>query len=181
MEPLKGTELGRTNGIEKVNYSHDAMIDVILAQPGVSQVQLAAMFGYTQGWVSRVIGSDAFQARLAERKVEIVNPEIKATFDDRLKGLANQSLDIIQRKLDATQSADLAVKALDLSTKALGYGARPQNATQINNFVVALPEKATSEQDWASQAKANVQSLARPAPAQVIDVEVKVPDAPSAI
>ena len=171
--PLQGTATGQEHGIVKVRYTHDAMIDLILAKPQISQNELGAAFGYSIGWVSRVMGSDAFQARLAERKAEVVNPEIRATFEERLKGLANQSLDVIQRKLDATQSPDLAVKALELSTKALGFGARPANATQINNFVVALPPKAASEQEWAAQAGPQAIRPPQPVPADVSDVTPK--------
>jgi hypothetical protein len=168
---------GRKNAIEKVNYSHDAMIDLILANPKITQNELAATFGYSVGWTSRVIGSDAFQARLAERKVEVVDPEIKQNFEQRLQGLGLQSLDVIQRKLDATQNPDLAVKALELSTKALGFGARAQNIAQQNNFVVALPPKMVNEQEWAAHAKATV-SPSIPASIQeipsVVDVTPKV-------
>ena len=31
--------------IQKLNYSHDAVIDQIIAQPGISNNELAAMFG----------------------------------------------------------------------------------------------------------------------------------------
>ncbi len=33
----------------KLRYTHEAVIDMILAEPGVSQGKLAATFGYTQG------------------------------------------------------------------------------------------------------------------------------------
>jgi uncharacterized protein (DUF3084 family) len=171
---LAGTATGNAHGITKVRYTHDAMIDIILAQPAISQGSLAVMFGFSEGWVSRVMGSDAFQARLAERKEEIVNPEILQTFEQRLQGLANQSLQVIQKKLDATGNPDLAVKALELSTKALGMGARPQNVQTTNNYVVALPPKVENEQAWADG------NLKRLTPAPVVtDVSAK-PSAPSA-
>lgn len=171
--PLAGTATGNAHGIDRVRYSHDAMIDLILAQPAISQNALAVMFGYGVGWVSRVIGSDAFQARLAERKEEIVNPEIMLSFEQRLQGLANQSLQVIQAKLDATSNPDLAIKALELSTKALGMGARPQNATQINNYVVALPPKTENEQAWADGATSRIKANNHPVPSQVSDVTPK--------
>lgn len=170
--PLEGTATGRELGPVKVNYTHDAMIDLILAEPGITQQQLAVKMKYTFGWVSRVIGSDAFQARLAYRKADVVDPEIKQNFEDRLKGLANQSLAVIQHKLDATQNADLAIKALDLSTRALGFGARVQNVQQ-NNFVVALPQKAVSESEWAKDSILEMAGLHAGGANQVMDVQVK--------
>lgn len=168
--PLQGTATGQSHGITKVRYTHDAMIDLILAKPNVSQNELAAAFGFSVGWVSRVMGSDAFQARLAERKEEVVDPAIRGSFEERLRGLADQSLAVITAKLEATGSPDIAMKALELSTKALGMGARPQNITQTNNYVVALPPKATNEQDWASKARKDVIDLGAP---QIVDVEIK--------
>jgi len=178
MQPLQGTATGQAHGPARVRYTHDAMIDVLLANPQVKQDDLAKEFGYSVGWVSRVIGSDAFQARLAERKDEVVNPEIRQNFEERLKGLALQSLEIIQRKLDATSSPDIALKALDLSTKALGMGARAQNVQTNNTYVVALPPKVANEQDWASQSRESAAALARPGQMaqaqQVVDVEARV-------
>lgn len=175
MEPLQGTVSGK-GAIARVRYTHDAMIDILLAKPTISQNELAAEFGFTRGWVSRVLGSDAFQARLAQRKEEVVNPEIRQNFEERLKGLALQSLDVIQEKLEATRSPDLAVKALDLSTKALGMGARPQNIAQQNTYVVALPPKVEDQGAWASQAKAAVHAHKSgghvgPIVEEIVDVE----------
>lgn len=147
--PLRGTEFA-ANAIQRVSYSHDAMIDLILVQPGISQNEIAKHFGYTVSWVSQVFNSDAFQARLAERKADLVDPVILATIEEKMKGVAAQSLDIIARKLEATQSPDMALKALELTSKALGYGANTSRggSTQVN-FVVALPGKAQSAAEWA--------------------------------
>ena len=159
-EPLQST-VSAANAIQRVHYTHDAMIDLLIGRPGVSQAEISRYFGYTQGWTSRVINSDAFQARLAKRKEDITDPLLIQTFEERLRGLANQSLDVIQAKLDATANPDLAIKALELSTKALGMGARPDRAQQVtNNFVVALPPKVESEKDWASGALAGARSAA---------------------
>lgn len=168
--------MGAAHGIEKVSYTHDAMIDLILMQPGISQQAIALYFGYSVPWVGRIIGSDSFQARLAQRKDEVVTPKIKDELENRMAVLADQSLTILQQKLQATQSPDLAVKALELSTKALGMGARVQNAVQNNTYVVALPAKAPSEAEWAASAQAQARALTAPkAPVtlEVTDVAVK--------
>lgn len=169
--PLQGTKTGE-GAIARVRYTHDAMIDLILAQPDLKQHQIAGYFGYTEAWVSRVFGSDAFQARLAERKTELVDPTIVASLNEKITALAHQSLDILADKLQATKSADMALKSLELSTKALGMGARVGNQTNVqNNYVALMPEKATDEQAWATQAKQNaVPRITQP---QVVDVTPK--------
>ena len=147
--PLESTESAAT-AIARVKYTHDAMIDLIIANPAIKQGDLAQHFGYTQAWVSRIFNSDAFQARLAQRKTELVDPSITLTIDEKLRALADKSLDVVLEKLTVTQNPDTAIKALELTTKALGYGARQQNVNLQQNFVVALPPKAASASDWSA-------------------------------
>jgi transcriptional regulator with XRE-family HTH domain len=127
----------RPQAIQKINYSHDGMINLIIANRGISQNALAAHFGYSASWISQVMSSDAFQARLLERAGEIEDPTLRATVEESLKGLVSRSMEILKRKLDepdVTKIPDnLAIRTLELSTRALGYGAREQTvAVQVN-------------------------------------------------
>lgn len=154
------TESGEVqNGIRKVRYSHDAMIDLLIAEPTVQQNTLAQIFERTPGWISQVINSDAFQARLAERKEELIDPIIRATINDRLKAVAAKSLEHLVDRLNApgaglTLKDDFLFKAAELSTKALGYGARPEgggsNKVQVA-VVVQVPPKLPSAAEWAGR------------------------------
>lgn len=109
--------------VAKLRYTHEAMVDLIITVPGISQNQLAAIFGFTAAWVSNVIASDVFQAKLAERRAELIDPALIATIEERFKGLVVQSLDVLQQKLAKPQVSDtLALKALELGAKALGVG-----------------------------------------------------------
>lgn len=120
----------RVNGaIQKVRYTHDAMIDLIIANPAISQNELAYQFGYSAGWVSQVIASDAFQAKLLSRTQDLVDPTIRATVEDRFKALVLRSMDILRAKLNVAPEAvsdNLALRTLELSSRALGYGARAE-------------------------------------------------------
>lgn len=151
--------------IDKIRYSHDAMVDLIVGNPWITQTELAAKFGYTQGWVSQVIASDAFQHRLAERKEQIIDPAIKASFEERLKALALRSHAILMEKLDKPthQIPDaLALKSLEMATKALGYGASV-------HVVPAVPLPA-AERLYAL--KGRLVGLVHEAKGEVIDAEV---------
>ena len=139
-EPLLGTA-SAANAIARVKYSHDAMIDLLIANPAISQNELAANFGYTVPWVSRIMNSDAFQARLALRKEALLDPVIVASIAEKFRALASKSLDVVLDKLSVTNSAELGLKALEISAKALGYGARQQNLSVPPHFSVALPTK----------------------------------------
>lgn len=138
--------------LKRVHYSHEAMIDVMIAEPDITQGEIATRFGKTQSWISIVIGSDAFQAALAKRRDDLLDPFLIATIEERFRGLANQSLQVLAEKLETTKNADLALKALDISSKALGFGARAGGQTNVqNNFVVQLPDKMVNSDQWAAK------------------------------
>jgi hypothetical protein len=139
-----------TQVVQKVNYTHDAMIDLIIANPEVTGRMLAAHFGYSEGWVSRVVRSDAFRERLAARKTEVVDPLILESVDMRFELLVQRSLEVLQEKLakENAPSADLALKAADLGARALGYGAKSAGVQINQQFVVAMPKKAESGEEW---------------------------------
>lgn len=151
--------------VAKINYSHDAMIDEIIRNPGVSQRELARMFGYTEGWISQVFATDLFQAALAKRKEEIIDPTLKATVEERLKGLVLQSVEKLREKLEASPSDDLTLGVLQAATKALGYGAKNVQGPTINQqFVVQVPAKAESSAAWAERHAASRSVEVLPSP-----------------
>jgi len=138
--------------LAKVNYTHEAMADLIIATPGITQRELAAKFGYTEGWVCRVIQSDAFQAFVAERKDKLIDPMLRGAVEESMKGLVMQSIAKLQKRLEGNPSDDLLVGTLGIATKALGYGARSGPTVQIQqNFVAVVPEKAKSTAEWAER------------------------------
>ena len=111
--------------IQKVRYSHDAMIDMIVANPWVHQNKLAEVFGYTPAWVSLVMSSDAFRERLAARRAELVDPTIAASIEERFRSMVTRSLEVLQEKLSAPACVvpdQLALRAVELGAKALGLG-----------------------------------------------------------
>lgn len=118
------TAPSRASGITKITYTHDAMIDVILQEPTVTSKELSELFGYSPGWVSRILASDAFQARLAERKSALIDPVIAQSVNTRMKAVVIQATGIMQDKLDAEASASYAMEALGLASKALGLGGK---------------------------------------------------------
>ena len=152
--------------ISKVRYTHDAIIDEILVDPAISQGELSRRFGFSQGWMSIIINSDAFKERLAERKGELIDPKIKASVEDRLEALAKGALD---RLMDRIESS-VPLKPLELVAIAkLGAGDRanrPAGPPVSNNlYVFTAPPGAENSTTWlqnSSRAKA---------PGAVVDVQ----------
>jgi hypothetical protein len=154
--------------IAKVSYTHAACVDLILARPEISQKELAAHFGYTQPWMCRIIGSDAFQEYLAGRRKELIDPVVVQKMEDRIKGVMVQAMDVVQEKLTLNPTADFALKAMEISSRALGYGVRDSGASvQVNQYLVHTPPKSADSKEWLSAHA----PAALTAPAPVIDVE----------
>lgn len=165
--PLNTTEFS-AKILKKTRYTHDAMIDQIIANPGVSEIELGELFGYSKQWVSRLMCSDAFQARLALRKEEIVDPKLTASVEERLRGVALRSLEIIQDNLNVNPNFGNALKAAELTLKSAAYGAR-QGPVQNNTFVVALPPVVQNEKDWERQFNPMTRIAANVVDAQIIE------------
>lgn len=134
---------------QKVRYSHDAMIDMIIAHPGISQNQLAIQFGYTAAWVSTIMSSDAFKARLLNRREEIVDPALTMTLEEKFRGLTDRSLEVLAHKLSQPMQNipdNLALRAAELGAKALGLGgnAPPVVAPPPADYLLGLAERLVS-------------------------------------
>lgn len=134
--------------LTRVHYWHDQIIDCIIANPGISQGEVAAKFGYSQTWMSIMVNSDAFKERLAERRDELVDPVIRASLEEKLHALADISIKTLIDKLTVAPDARTANAALKTVTTALGYGARQQPPQQANQFVVIVPPTEASSLDW---------------------------------
>lgn len=148
--PLQGTQ-SAAGSITRVSYTHDAMCDLIIANPRIQKQDLAKHFGYTPTWVSRVLNSDAFQMRLAARKADISDPNLVLSIQEKLNALIHESLDVLIDKLATTKDTPTALKGLEIATKAAGYGARQQNVTVQQSFVVAMPNQIPDQAAWAQK------------------------------
>lgn len=141
--------------LKKVRYTHDALIDAIIMNPEIRQRELAELFGFTEAWISTVVCSDSFQARLAVRRNDLVGHSMLLNFNERMKRMALKSLDRIEGELDKKMNCDvgIALEGLKIAAKGFGFGNGAQvQLTQSNtqqNFVVQLPGKAASAREWA--------------------------------
>lgn len=110
-----------SNTLKKLTYTHEAMIDLILQEPTVTYKELAEIFGFSEGWIARVVGSDAFTARLAERKAALIDPVIARSLNERLRGVTVKAIDLISEKLSSEEAgAAYALEALGVATTAMG-------------------------------------------------------------
>lgn len=109
--------------IQKIRYSHQDMVDFIIANPGVKQGTIAAHYGYTEAWVSRILASDAFQELFQARRHEIADPILNASLEERFRSLTIQSVEVLMKKLDQPAvEANVAIRCAELGAKTLGLG-----------------------------------------------------------
>lgn len=150
------------HAIKKIRYSHDAMIDEMITNPSVSQNTLAALFGYTPGWVSQVMSSDAFANRLEQRKDELVDPQIRLTLNEKMKAMVSRSLDILQKRLENDNvDPEIAFRAAELGAKSLGLGAKAgPSFVVIPDRHVRMAERITAMmQPQSNQGVLDVQTI----------------------
>lgn len=116
----KAETMGR---LKRCSYSHDAMIDLIIQHPEYTQNQIASYFGYTPPWISNILASEAFQSKMALRREEIIDPDLKASIKERFEALVIRSLAVLQEKLNQPAVSDqVAIRCAELGAKALGVG-----------------------------------------------------------
>lgn len=58
-------------GIQKMSIRHEAILDFMLANPLLTNAQVAAHFGVSGPWLSCIKHSDAFQRQLKEKQGEL--------------------------------------------------------------------------------------------------------------
>lgn len=109
--------------LAKVRYSHVDMIDFIIQNPGCGLREIALRYGYSIGWISNVMASDAWKSAMAARRTELVDPLMVASITERFEGMTALSLQRLQEKLEAPQVSDQVVlRAVELGARALGIG-----------------------------------------------------------
>lgn len=139
--------------LKKISYTHDAIIDAIIAAPGISQGELAKEFGYTQTWLSIMIGSSAFQSRLAERKAAMTDPRLIASINERLDGLAKRALERLADRLDSPTANLKTMELVSIAKLAIGDKAnQPAVTNQQNLYVVNIPPPAQNSSQWLDAA-----------------------------
>lgn len=134
--------------IKKLSLSHDELITLLLANPFKTHREIAAFAGYTESWLSRIIASDCFQVRLAERLEKEIEPErraaIRAHFasvEELAQGSLRRCLELMAERLDKPSEGiadQFLIKSTEMHAKLLGYGARVEPAVPPVNLQVHL-------------------------------------------
>ena len=129
--------------ITMIKPFHEQLINALLANPSVTNSQLAMMFNRTSTHISIIKNSDAFKAVLRERQDQLFGEVVVQETKDRLEALAQVSLERLIEKTQISENEDFILSAATMATKALGFG-QPKSSgpAQVQaNFYVASPQE----------------------------------------
>lgn len=135
--------------IKSVSWTHDNIIDFMLANPFMKQDQIALHIGYSATWLSNIIRSGAFKARMAERKAELLDPALMQTVEEQFEGVVHRSLEVIRHHLDKPAPDvpfAVAAKALEVSGRCLGYGVKkeePRDPVSVHVHLETMADNMT--------------------------------------
>lgn len=139
--------------LERLKYTHEAMIDMMVANPTITVREIAARFGLTEPWIYRIRSSDAFREKLKQRTAEIVDPLLIAEIEERFDAMVNRSLEVIMDKLAKPAEEvdpEIALRAAALGAKARGYGGFGAKVA---------PQPMARPQGWLEQSAERLRTL----------------------
>lgn len=133
LAPLEQPPPGQ--GPKQLSIRHMEIMDFLMSNPRVKLGDVAARFGVTQGWLSQIIHSDAFQAMLAEKQ-SIAFHETVLPIREKMKNVAHLALDKLAEQLPKEQEVSTLSSVASSILDRLGYGTKPAPGTVINNTQV---------------------------------------------
>lgn len=123
-------------GIKAISFSHEALINWLIMNPDRPMRDAAAYFGYTQAWLSTIVHSDIFQAKLSDRQDEVF-ANVASDLPAKLRAATDLALSGLTEKLETTGDAKFLLDATDKLLHRMGYAPasarNPVGVTQVNN------------------------------------------------
>lgn len=141
--PAESPLAPRPQPIQKLRYNHQAMVDLLVTDPTLSQNELADIFDRSPSWISTIICSDLFQDMLAKRRTEILGPEMLQSFKNQHEGLLNRSMAVLRAKLNKKPEEipdQLALQVMKVAGQNLGLANQGETRVSIQETHVHLEE-----------------------------------------
>lgn len=117
--------------ITRWRHQHDVMVDMLIAEPMITNEEMAAQFGVTSTWISMLRNSQIFQKKLLARREEVMNPLLLASIEEKIAAVAHRSVEVMLEKLQkpAEQISDaMVLRSAEFGAKALGIGQKGPDA-----------------------------------------------------
>ena len=138
----------------RLSHCHEAVMNWMLLNPDRSLRECADHFGYTQSWLSTLIHSDIFQAKLAERQ-EGIRARIADSIPRKLRMAADIGVEKLATHLEKSEDPDFILDATDKLLHRLGYAparsagapiAQQGSGNVQNNFFVSAGDLEAARQ-----------------------------------
>jgi hypothetical protein len=159
------TRLGPKPEIKNVSHVHESVMNWMIANPTRSLAACAQEFGYTQAWLSTMIHSNLFQARLREKQDTLFG-DLTTSLNDKLAAGADIGVTKLVEKLEKSEDPKFIKETTAMMLEKLGFGAatRVSGASTVHNAPVQQNYYMASAADLA-EARGRIMSA--PAPAQI--------------
>lgn len=130
--------------VEDLSTMHTALMNAKIAQPTISNTELAELFNVTPQWVSVIVNSNAFKTRVRELQ-DKMTVDLTLTIHDRLAAVATDALTRVHEHVLANEAGpQYCLDVADKTLHRLGYA--PQRGTvieantQINNTTFSVSQ-----------------------------------------
>lgn len=128
--------------IQRLSNTHDDVMNVLCANPFIGLRELSDLTGYSIPWLSRLMNSDMFRARMEVKKGEVFVAVVE-DIPGKLNALAHQAVDKLAEKLEVAEDPEFILDTFDKVMHRAGYapktggGTGGVSLTQNNTFLVS--------------------------------------------
>jgi hypothetical protein len=156
------TRLGPRPELKSVSHVHESVMNWMIANPQRSLAACAQEFGYTQAWLSTMIHSNLFQARLREKQ-DVLFGDLATSLNDKLAAGADIGVTKLVSQLERSEDPKFIKDTTTMMLDKLGFGASARLGTPntIHNAPVQQNYYMASAADLA-EARGRIMSVPEP-------------------
>jgi hypothetical protein len=147
--------------IASLSNRHVAILEFMMANPGMKLGDVAQKFNVSQPWLSQIIHSDAFQRQLAERQNETFNHTV-LPLRDKMNLVAHKMLDKLVEANSDVMDVDTAAGVAESMLDRLGFSPKTPAAQVPTHLTVQV----NIERERLSRAR---DLIGRAAPAPLLE------------
>jgi hypothetical protein len=167
--------------IKSVSHIHESVMNWMIANPTRSLAACAQEFGYTQAWLSTMIHSNLFQARLREKQ-DVLFGDLATSLNDKLAAGADIGVTKLVTQLEKSEDPKFIKETTTMMLDKLGFGAsnRVGGPGVVHNAPVQQNYYMASAADLA-EARGRIMHAPEPVQPQPSIAQIPPPDADEAV
>ena len=148
------------NVVQRLSNTHDDIMNVLISNPFATLRELETITGYSSAWLSRLMNSDIFRAKMQEKKGDVfiaVLQDVPA----KLNALAHQAADKLAEKLEVAEDPQYILDTFDKVMHRNGYA--PKTGGGTGNVTVSQTFHVSREDLHAARMSITQRVTAPPA------------------